>query len=69
MLAERCDLFVRYRGRRARQRGRIVEDLLLQQRECRARCVIGEAAKLILGDAFFSADGRVDIQSEYTADQ
>ena len=68
LLSKMVDLFVG-RGCRCRtQGGRVVQYVLLEIAERSAFSMLPKIEKLVFRDAMFSADGRVDIQSEQTPD-
>ena len=69
MLSKRRELFVRDACGSPGERVGVVEDLFFEWAEGIARVMRGERAKLAFGDAFCSANDRVGIQSEDTADQ
>ena len=67
VIPQRSVEFVGDGGRRTRHVRGETKDEFFAFVKVRAGVELGEVAKLWLGDAFFSADGRVDVDSKRTA--
>ncbi len=68
VLAKSDHLFIGRCGWRIAERDGVVEHVPFEFVECVARAMIADTKELIFGDAFLSADGRADIESEQTPD-
>jgi hypothetical protein len=64
VIAQRSVEFVGHRGGSACHSGGETKDELVAFVKVRAGLELGEVVKLCLSDAFFSADGRVDVDSK-----